>query len=129
MSARWTAEQWKAAQVARLDKKAAAGPKPTKYRNEREQVDGIWFDSRKEARHYRSLLLLQKAGVIERIELQPAYPLTVNGEKVAIYRADFRLTFPDGRIEVQDVKGVRTPVYKLKKRLMKAIYNIEIMEI
>lgn len=129
MSARWTAEQLKAHHAARLDAKAARQPKPRKYRNEREQVDGIWFDSRKEARHYRALLTLQRAGIIDRIEIQPAYPLTVNGEKVATYRADFRLTFPDGRVEVQDVKGVRTPVYRLKKRLMKAIYNIEIIEI
>lgn len=129
MSARWTSEQLKAHQAARMDAKAARQPKPRKYRNEREQVDGVWFDSRKESRHYRALLTLQRAGVITRIEIQPTYPLAVNGEKVATYRADFRITFPDGRSEVQDVKGVRTPVYRLKKRLMKAIYNIEIIEI
>lgn len=93
------------------------------------QVDGIWFDSKKEARHYSGLCLLKKAGIISRIEIQVRYRLEVCGEKIADYVADFVVTFPDSRIEVQDVKGVRTPVYKLKKRLMKAIHKIEIKEI
>ena len=125
MSARWTSEQLKAHRGRQLDRKAA---KPRKYRNEPVIVDGIRFDSKKEAEHYRGLCLLKRAGVVERIDLQVKHPLTVNGEKVGTYIADFVVQFQDGRIEVQDVKGIRTPVYKLKKRLMKAIYGIEIIE-
>ena len=126
MSARWTAEQLKAHRGRQLDRKAA---KPRKYRNEPTVIDGIRFDSKKEAEHYRRLCLLKKAGVVERIDLQVKYPLTVNGEKVGTYAADFVVRFPDGKVQAQDVKGVRTPVYRLKKRLMKAIYKIEIVEI
>lgn len=126
MSARWTSEQLKAHRGRQLDRKAA---KPRKYRNEPTVIDGIRFDSKKEAEHYRGLCLLKRAGVVERIDLQVKYPLTVNGEKVGTYVADFVVSFPDGLAQVQDVKGVRTPVYKLKKRLMKAIYGIEIIEI
>jgi len=103
--------------------------KPPKYRNEPTYVDGIRFDSKKEARHYQGLCLLKKAGAVEWFDRQVRYPLTVCGEKVGVYVADFVVRYSDGRAEVQDVKGVRTPVYKLKKRLMKAIYQIEIIEI
>ena len=127
--ARWTSQQFNEHESARLDKKIAAQPKPNKYRNERVQVDGIWFDSKKEARHYSSLCLLKKADVIEWFSRQVRHDLAVNGEKIGSYVADFVVRYPDGRLEVQDVKGVRTPVYKLKKKLMKAIYNIEIKEL
>lgn len=98
------------------------------------EVDGIRFASKAEARRYGQLKLLEKDGKIDRLELQPSYVLTVNGVKVATYRADFQYIEigNDGYAKakvVEDVKGVRTPVYKMKRALVKALYGIDILEI
>ncbi len=88
------------------------------------------FDSRKEADRYRDLLLLEQAGAISHIELQPKYNLIVNGYKLGFYKADFRHEdVATSTVIVEDVKGVRTAVYQLKKKLVKALYGIEIIEI
>jgi hypothetical protein len=107
--------------------------KPSKYRNKRVEVDGIRFDSKKEASRYRALMLYQSHGEISNLERQVSYDLTVNGELICRYRADFRYIAArgtqKGRECVEDVKGIRTPVYQLKKKLMKAIHGIEIQEV
>jgi Protein of unknown function (DUF1064) len=96
---------------------------------------GIRFQSKAEARRYDELILLERAGAIRELERQPAYPITVEGRDfkrriVAVYVADFRYRDgPAGILTVEDVKGVRTPVYKLKKKLVEAQYGIEITEI
>jgi hypothetical protein len=98
-----------------------------KYGAIKTTVDGIKFDSKKEAARYSQIKLLVKAGVITNLELQPRYDLTINGQKCGFYKADFRY-FRDGKEVVEDVKGMKTPVYNLKKKLIKAIYGIEIFE-
>lgn len=102
-----------------------------KYRNIKTVVDGVTFDSKKEARRYSELKLLEKARQIYGLDLQPQYLLQVNGEKIGVYKADFRYidrsTVPN-KIVVEDCKGVKTPVYRLKKKLVKAIYGIDILE-
>lgn len=104
--------------------------KPNKYRAQKTTVDGITFDSKKEAKRYGSLKMLERAKVIKNIELQPSYPININGIKIAIYKADFRYWHNDlQHTTVEDVKGVRTPVYRLKKKLVEAIYGIEIVEV
>lgn len=104
----------------------------SKYRNVRTEIDGITFASKREAARYAELKLLEKAKAIYGLELQPQYRLDVGGEKICVYRADFRYidrsTVPN-RIVVEDAKGVKTPEYKLKKKLMKAVYGIEIQEV
>lgn len=100
-----------------------------KYRAKRTEMDGIMFDSAAEARRYRELRLLERAGMVSDLELQPLYPIAVNGRRVAMYRADFRYKDNDGRQVVEDVKGIRTPVYRLKKKLVEALYDIEITEV
>ncbi|HAD76268.1 MAG TPA: hypothetical protein DCG16_10825 [Gemmatimonadetes bacterium] len=96
---------------------------------------GYWFASKREARRYSELLLMEKAGEIEAIELQPAYRLftpTPDGSLIstAKYVADFRYRdIPSGETVVEDVKGVRTQVYKLKKRWVEAQYGITITEV
>lgn len=90
-------------------------------------VDGLRFASKKEAARYRELKAWQDAGGIGGLELQPRYPLVVNGEKVGTYVADFRYR-RDGEAITEDVKGVKTPLYKLKAKLVKALYGIEILE-
>lgn len=105
-------------------------PKRGKYGNRRVVVDGIRFDSQAEASRYFDLKHMERAGLIVNLELQPALPLLVNGVKVGVYKADFRyVDVETDRIVVEDVKGVRTAVYRLKKRMVKAIYGIEIQEI
>jgi hypothetical protein len=104
--------------------------KPTKYRAVATTVDGIRFASKKEAARYGELKLLERAGHIDRLELQPAYQLVVDGIKVGVYKADFRYRDKrSGYFVVEDVKGVRTPVYKLKKKLVEALYAVRIREV
>jgi hypothetical protein len=100
-----------------------------KYRNKPTTVDGIVFDSKAEARHYEQLRALERNGIIRDLLLQPRFPLLVNGEKIGTYVADFQYTDWDGNLTVVDVKGMKTPVYKLKKRLMKAVHGITVEEI
>lgn len=101
-----------------------------KYRNVPTEVDGIRFASRREANRYCELMLLVRAGTISNLELQPRYNLTINGVKVATYVADFRYEeSATGAVVVEDAKGVRTPVYRLKKKLMSAIFGVSIREV
>ena len=98
-----------------------------KYRAIKTIVDDITFDSKKEARRYVQLKLLVKAGVVTKLELQPRYDLIINTVKCGFYKADFRY-FENGKEVVEVVKGMKTSVYNLKKKLIKAIYGIEIFE-
>lgn len=101
-----------------------------KYGAVRTEVDGISFASKAEAKRYGELKLLQKAGKIKQLTLQPKYPLVVNGVKVCDYIADFEyLVLGKSWPVVEDVKGMRTTIYRLKKKLMQAIHGIEIREI
>lgn len=101
----------------------------SKYRAQPTWVNGIRFASKREARRFGELLLLVKTGEIQNVQVQPAYPVTLNEIAICVYKADFRYQTRDGTWVVEDVKGVRTPVYKLKKRLMEAQYGIQISEV
>lgn len=95
-----------------------------KYHAIKTTVDGITFDSRKEANYYCELKMLKQAGEVLEIELQVPYELQpkywYKGKAIRAitYVADFMVTYADGRIEVIDTKGVRTEAYKIKKRLL-----------
>lgn len=94
------------------------------------EEDGHKFPSQAEWRRYKELKLLKKGGVIRDLELQPRYPLRVNGILVTTYVADFR--YWDNEKEeqvVEDVKGVVTDVYRLKKKLMCAVHGIDVVEV
>lgn len=101
-----------------------------KYRAQPTEIDGIRFDSKREATYYASLKVRQIAGEIDGLELQPRYDIYMKGKKVCTYVADFR--FNDkvmGKRRVVDVKGFKTQVYKLKKKLAEAAYpGLEIEE-
>ena len=104
-----------------------------KYGNTKTEVDGIVFDSKAEANRYKELRALEIVGVIKGLERQKTYKLCKgrwhNGKPFSIsYRADFVYTL-DGEVIVEDVKGYRTEAYRLKKKLMKAVYGIEITEV
>jgi hypothetical protein len=95
-------------------------------------VDGLKFASKKEAKRYGELKLLEKAGHIYALELQPAFTLHVLGRKIGTYRADFAYCRKDlrGAVRViEDVKGLKTPMYRWKAKHLKAEYGIEIREI
>lgn len=106
-----------------------AKPKRSKYGNRKVVVDDIEFASQAESDRYWELKQLRNTGEITDLELQPVYPLLVNGVKVAEYWADFRYRDEAGVLHVEDVKGVRHPVYQLKKKMVRAQYGIEIEEI
>ena len=99
-----------------------------KYHNVKTVVDNVTFDSKREADRYSELRLLVRAGTIRDLELQPEFPVVVNGKKICVYRADFAYHALDGKKTTEDVKGVKTAVYRLKKRLVEAIYDIRILE-
>ncbi len=92
-------------------------------------VDDISFASKKEAQRYVFLKGEEAAGRIRGLERQPRYKLMVYGEDVGTYVGDFRYIIDGKGLFVEDVKGVITPVYETKKKLMKAIYRIDIVEI
>lgn len=124
---------------------------PTKYHAQPVTLNGIRFDSKKEARRYSELLLLEKAGVIQNLQRQVKYVLIpaqrefsneiyTKGAKKGCYKpgkllesecsyyADF-VYLQDGKIVVEDAKGVRTEAYKIKKKLMLKEYGIQIKEV
>ena len=125
--------------------------KTNKYNAKKVSVDGIEFDSKKEARRYQELLLLQKAGEIYMLERQKVYELlpaqrepdtvgkrggVIKGkllERAVEYVADFVYTDKNGKTVVEDVKGFREggayAVFVLKRKLMLYRYGIKIIEV
>jgi len=103
----------------------------SKYRNKKVVFDGIEFDSKKEGNRYLELKGRQLAGEISDLRFQRPYELGVNGEHICTYIADFQYK-ENGELIVEDVKSKFTrklPVYRIKNKLMKAIYNIQIKEV
>jgi hypothetical protein len=108
----------------------------SKYGNRKIKVDGITFDSIREANRYQELKLAERAGAIKCLSRQVTYKLipaakTRTGKTVQgiSYVADFVYLDDQGREVVEDVKGFRTDVYKIKKKLMLWLYGIEIQEV
>ena len=97
----------------------------SKYFAKRTEYDGIVFDSKLEAARYKILKQLEQAGELTDLEVQVDFPcvVTVNGEdqKICSYIADFRYK-RDGEVVVEDTKGVITQVFRLKKKLVEALY-------
>ena len=100
-------------------------PKESKYHNKRTMLDGKMRASIHETNRYAELRLMEKAKEVTRFFEQIAFQLPGNIASIA----DFVILWPDGRYTVEDAKGVRTDVYKIKKKLMKATYGIDIVEV
>jgi|SRR5690625_4792341 len=100
----------------------------SKYRNKKVEIDGLTFDSKAEARYYSELKIRQKAGEILFFRTQPRYRLLDGFEKdgkkyrAIDYIADFEIHHKDGSIEVVDVKGHITDVFRLKEKLFNKKY-------
>lgn len=102
----------------------------SKYKAKKTLVDGIVFDSKKEAARYQELKLLEKAGVIKDLSLQPNFLLQdkfkYQGKthRKIEYIADFQYyIIKDKKWVIEDVKGFKTDVYKLKKKLFLKKYG------
>lgn len=107
-----------------------------KYHSKKVNIDGITFDSKKEANRYCELKLLERAGEISGLALQVKFELIPaqkrDGkvvERACNYMADFVYRNKDGELIVEDTKGFRTPDYIIKRKLMLWVYNIRIREI
>ncbi|NMB06854.1 MAG: DUF1064 domain-containing protein [Tissierellia bacterium] len=133
---RWTEEQYQ--QFVKKKKGLPVKPqskrkskRKSKYNNQKTIVDGIKFDSKKEAEYYCQLKLLKQAGKIKDYRLQPRYELQPafkkNGKKyrAITYIADFAIINNDGTTEVVDVKSsktFKTQVYRIKKKMFEYKY-------
>ena len=108
----------------------------SKYHNRKTEVDGILFDSQAEARRYAELKLMQRAGEIGHLERQVPFEIipkmkTKDGRTIRAtkYVADFTYYTKGGQYVVEDVKGKKTAVYEIKKKLMLEKHCIEVHEI
>lgn len=108
----------------------------SKFGNKKYEVDGIVFDSKKEAERWFELLVLEKTGMISHLQRQVRFelipPQYIDGkcvERACTYIADFVYWDEYGRKVVEDVKGFRTDVYKIKKKLMLHVQGIQIKEV
>lgn len=103
----------------------------SKFNNQKTEVDGILFDSRKEAKRYYELKLLQRAGEISNLQLQVKYELIPKqaNERACNYIADFVYQDKSGQIVVEDVKGRRTKEYVIKRKLMLYQHGIRVVEV
>ena len=102
----------------------------SKYGNKWITIDGRKFQSQAEGRRYQRLKQWQEDGLISGLEMQPRFPIVVNGEKVATYVADFRYVEKStGTTIVEDVKGARKAIYRLKKKLVEALHDVVIVEV
>lgn len=101
----------------------------TKYGAKRTEYAGRWYASRREAARAQELDLLKSAedGVSHWVP-QPEFRCEINGHHICTYFADFQVIWKDGRVTYEDVKGMKTPVYRLKKKLVLALHGIEIEE-
>ena len=96
-----------------------------KYRNIKTIVDGIKFDSKREAFYYLYYKKLQDSRVIKNLQLQTKLEFNIDGKRIFTYKPDFEFDDEYGHHYI-DVKGMETPVFRLKKKLIEAKYKIEI---
>jgi len=103
-----------------------------KYNARKTTIDNITFDSLAEGNRYVQLRLMLRAGMISQLELQKKFFLRVNDQKICTYIADFfywDIEKEEWITEDVKSKATITPVYRLKKRLMKAILDVDIVEV
>ncbi len=124
----WTVEDFKRYQK---DKVVPQEPKKSKYNNVKVEADGYTFDSKKEYSRYLDLKAQVKSGIISELQHHVTFTFVHNGIKIGGYEADFTYN-KGGKEVVEDVKSKATiglPVYRLKKKMMKAFFNLEINEV
>ena len=102
----------------------------SKYHSQKATYNGITFDSKRERDRYIDLLLLERAGEISELRLQVSFELIPKqaGERSCKYIADFAYA-RNGEMIVEDAKGVRTPEYVIKRKLMLWVHGIKVHEV
>ena len=104
--------------------------KYNKYNAKKTEFMGFKFDSKWEAERYGQLVSMEMAGVVQDLRRQVTYDIMVNEQRICKYIADFVYTLihEDGKKEkiVEDAKGVQTTDFVIKKKLMKAVFDIKI---
>ena len=125
--------------MIRLKHSSLKGTEKTtsKYKNKKIIIDGIKFDSKKEGNRYIQLKTLEKEGLIQELKLQkefllqPAFKKNGKTYRKITYKADFcYFSVKEGKYIVEDVKGFKTEVYKLKKKIFEYVYkDLELKEI
>ncbi len=111
---------------------AAESPKAHKWHAKATEVDGIHFQSQREAEHYCDLKLMVKGGLIRDLELQAEYALVIIAEDgqahtVGVHRIDFRFfDIAQNRTRLHEVKGKDLPMGRLKRKIVMARYGIDI---
>lgn len=124
-------EEWLAQRLKQKKPAPAKIAVQPKYRNRKTTIDGVTFDSAKEARRWQDLQLWEKAGILTDLSRQVPFAIVINDMLICQYVAD-AVYKRDGVRVVEDTKSEitrRLPVYKLKKKLLKAVLNIEIQEV
>ena len=103
----------------------------TKYGAKRTTVNGHTFASKKEAARYQELRLLERAGHITGLELQPRYELQPSFKhggktiRAITYVADFRY-YEDGALVVEDAKGMQTQMFRMKRKMLLFVHGIDV---
>lgn len=100
-----------------------------KYSNQKTTYNGIVYDSKRESKRAGELDILKRIGEVKSWLPQSEFRIEHRGVKICSYFADFKVVYADGHVEFEDVKGVKTAVYKLKKKLVKAFHGVDIKEI
>jgi len=127
-------ELWSANELLnylKTGKKEGVAPKKSKYGNVKSVADGKTFDSTKEKNRYLELKQMEARGEISELHEQVTFKFAHNDIKICSYIADFTYN-KNGKEVVEDVKSEMTrklPAYRIKCKLMKAFYNIDIKEI
>lgn len=125
----------KAKPAAKKSKSKAGSSDSTrkgKYNAKGRRVHGIWCASEAEAVRFEQLKLIEAAGELIDLEPQPSYPCVINGVKVCVYRADFRYkprclkTGHIGPEVIEDVKGMQTETFILKRKLVEALFKVKL---
>jgi hypothetical protein len=100
-----------------------------KFNAQKTSYNGVMYDSKLEASYAFRLDTSRKAAGKDRvvnIERQKKYSFDLNGKHICSYVLDFMVTFADGRVEYHEVKGFETRESSIKRKLMKAFYNIDL---
>lgn len=120
----------------RKERTGVKGLSGQKYRNQKITVDGQTFDSKKEANRFAELRLLERAGEIHGLQRQVPFTLIPSQrrdgkviERPCVYKADFVYTTQDGTEVVEDVKGLRTKEYIIKRKLLLYEFGYVIKEV
>jgi hypothetical protein len=101
--------------------------KPNKFGACPQRQDGLFFASKKELKRWNDLKLLEKSGKIQDLKRQVAFPFALEGKVMFRYYADFVYEMNGSRV-IEDSKGFRTPLYKLKKKIIESFYKVSILE-